>query len=179
MRLKIKQLVAWIGGKDRIRLLNQVDDNFRGKQVLGGKLTEAIPVSFVGHLTQETDELDYLEYGKSCQKSAYPFLVEVTSFSQEPFPLRLLLDIMVRAQAIREEGYKPSVEADDDTPEMPREGYYAVTKDEAAARAVIEILGTDYEFLARFIALADHWWNESSNLLRNEMNRNAQADRPE
>lgn len=152
MKLKIKQLVAWIGGKAGAHLY--ATRHGYGRSDNGEDITTA-PVSILGYTTVS---LDYehqrpLVYGK--KKQAYPFRIDVTHASNEVFPLRLLLDIMDRAQAIREESW---MNAGDDSG-------YQITKDDAADKAVNEILGVHYERLARFVSLTDHWWNDLEHLL--------------
>lgn len=179
MKLKIKQLVAWIGGKDRQRLVDHEDTGDLVIHPSGFRLDAPIPVSIIGSLTQGRDNFDHFTYGKHDRKFAYPYNVEVTAFSQEPFPLRLLLDIMDTAQRLREVSYVSAT--------TTRDGYYNLTEHEAAQLAVANTLGVGYPELSRFVYLASYWWNDIEEL-RNSMKKDAnrkpvievvEADRPE
>lgn len=173
MKLKIKQLVAWIGGKALDALWN---DQSSGS----GYLMEPLPVSMVGYIHRAEDDADHrpLVYGKK-RKTAYAFGIAATSFSQEPFPLELLLDIMNEAPRLREASYVSAT--------TTRDGYYNLTEHEAAQLAVANTLGVGYPELSRFVYLASYWWNDIEEL-RNSMKKGenrksvieiVEADRPE
>lgn len=149
MKLKLHNLIGFFRPNTAKKLDKMLQPN------------HPVPVSITGFIVEpsEIEPIDYIHPKKAKARAAMPFDLDVTNITTEPFPLRLLLDIMDRAHRNHEASFVAPTDEED--------GYYKVSMEDAAKNAIRLVLGAPagYSELARFIAMASFGrWNEISDL---------------